>query len=96
MALKRDFVEFFHDSPAYLQHAVIKSDFQRYGDRYQNATLASRSISELVCDWSYFPSELQERSNKTLRKKRKLQTSKRPAKILKKTEDITNRYVGDI
>lgn len=92
LALKRDFVEYFHDSPSYLQHTIVKSDIQRFSDRYQTATLASRSISQLVHDWRYLPRELHENGSKHLKRKRPAKTTKPKAKVLKKAEDITDRY----
>lgn len=91
LALKRDFVEYFRDSPSFLQNISVKADIQRYSDRYQTTTLASRTTSDLVQDWSLFPKELKENTNKAVRKKRKLGSSTGKNKILKKSEDITNR-----
>lgn len=90
LALKRDFVEYFHDSPSYLQHTIVKSDIQRFSDRYQTAALASRSISQLVHDWSLLPKELRE-NGKPLKRKRPPKASNGKAKVQKKAEDITNR-----
>lgn len=91
LALKRDFVEYFRDSPAYIQNIVVKSDIQRYSDRYQTATLVARTPTDLVQNWSLFPKELNENACKPMRKKRKLEAPKGNAKILKGSEDITNR-----
>ncbi|KAJ1527625.1 hypothetical protein ONE63_007588 [Megalurothrips usitatus] len=90
LALKRDFVEYFHDSPSYLQDIVVKADIQRYSDRYQTATLASRTTADLVCDWTHFPKELKDIGSKP-RRKRKLKSSKGNAKVPRKAEDIINR-----
>ncbi len=82
---------YFHDSPSFIQNVVVKSDnIQRYSDRYQNATQALKTITDVVRDWSYFPTEL--RGNvQPKNKKRKLKGPAGRVKIPKKTEDITNR-----
>ncbi|KAK3920872.1 DNA-directed RNA polymerase III subunit RPC7-like [Frankliniella fusca] len=91
LALKRDFVGYFRDSPSFIQNVVVKSDnIQRYSDRYQNATLALKTITDVVRDWSHFPNELRG-SVQLQKKKRKLKGSTGRAKVPKKSEDITTR-----
>nr|CAD7409267.1 unnamed protein product [Timema poppensis] len=91
LTLKKDFVDYLHDSPAYLQHTVTKKDIERYSDRYQ--TLA-KGQGQLKLDWSRFPKELRPHvKTKTTSRKRKLQGAKsggKPAKIAKKNVDITS------
>nr|CAD7435197.1 unnamed protein product [Timema monikensis] len=91
LTLKKDFVDYLHDSPAYLQHTVTKKDIERYSDRYQ--TLA-KGQGQLKLDWSRFPKELRPHVKiKTTSRKRKLQgaiSGGKPAKIAKKNVDITS------
>ena len=92
MALKRDFVEFLRDSPAFVVPAVAKAEIERYSDRYQVA-LANKNHGELKLDWSYFPPELRQQTKVTGKRKKKEATSSKNTKIVKKAVDITTRLV---
>ena len=92
LALKRDFVEFLRDSPAFVVPAAAKAEIERYSDCYQVA-LANKNHGELKLDWSYFPAELRPQVKVTGKRKKKKEKNKETAKVAKKTEDIASRLV---
>ena len=92
LALKRDFVEFLRDSPAYVMPAAAKPEIERYSDRYQKA-LTNKSHGELKLPWSYFPPELRPQTKATGKRKHKDTATE---KVAKKTVDINSRLVSYI
>lgn len=93
MALKRDFVEFLRDSPAFVTPVATKADIERYSDRYQVA-LTNKDHGDLKFDWIRFPSELRPQAKLTGKRKRRTKTTEREAKLAKKSLDIVNRLYG--
>jgi DNA-directed RNA polymerase III subunit RPC7 len=93
MALKRDFVEFLRDSPAFVTPVATKADIERYSDRYQVA-LANKNHGELKFDWTRFPTELRPQAKLTGKRRKLMKNTEREAKLAKKPLDIANRLYG--
>jgi DNA-directed RNA polymerase III subunit RPC7 len=93
LALKRDFVEYLRDSPAFITPTAAKADIERYSDRYQVA-LANRSHGELKFDWARFPPELRPQAKVMSKRKQQTKATEKPAKIARKSVDIVSRLYG--
>jgi DNA-directed RNA polymerase III subunit RPC7 len=96
LALKREFVEFLRESPAFITPSAAKADIERYSDRYQVA-LAKRSHGELKFDWARFPPELRPQAKITGKRKQLSKTSaQKQKKVIRKSVDIVGRLYGSL
>ncbi|KAI4482621.1 hypothetical protein M0804_008474 [Polistes exclamans] len=69
--LKRDFSEYFKESPFNVQPIEVKKDVERYSDRFQDLMI-DKSGYETKYDWSKIPAELKPSS---IRRKKALATA---------------------
>lgn len=87
--LRRDFIECLHDSPAYLVAQTVRSDIERYSDRYQAAVSSKSKQLPLTFPTSHLPSELRPIvKDKAKREKAKKSNTTRASS---KAVDITTR-----
>ncbi|CAG9087775.1 unnamed protein product [Plutella xylostella] len=72
--VKEQFIEFLHESPAYVTTKTKTDDVERYSDKYKLLALDDKQVGTLDCVWGNMPSELrpQARRVRTLTRKRKL------------------------
>jgi DNA-directed RNA polymerase III subunit RPC7 len=96
LALKRDFVEFLRESPAFITPIAVKADIERYSDRYQVA-LAKRIHGQIKFDWARFPPELRPQTKFTGKRKQQPKSSAdKEAKIIRKSVDVVGRLYGSL
>ncbi|XP_067000533.1 DNA-directed RNA polymerase III subunit RPC7-like [Anabrus simplex] len=94
LALKREYIEFLHDSPAYLLPVAAKADIERYSDRYQALeSQSAKGYNYVKYDVKRLPPELRpiSKKNKTKQKRKAGAAKTTSAKVPKKLEDIDNR-----
>lgn len=86
LELKRDYTEYFRESPYNVQSEELKKDIERYSDRYQDI-LTDKSGYESRYDWLKLPAEL-----KPAVRKLKSQNTGQPKKK-QKTVDIESKLL---
>ena len=88
LALKRDYLDYLKDSPAFFQPVIVKNDIERFSDRYETTAQSQKFLSDAPFEWSRFPKELTPCALK--RKRRHIDAAKKKAKMEVKFSDIKN------
>ncbi|CAH2091259.1 unnamed protein product [Euphydryas editha] len=95
MVIVRDqFIEYLHESPAYVKTNTQTDGIERYSDKYKLLALDAKKGRVLDCVWTNMPPELRPHSGRTkLRatRKRKLDDPTEIAKRLQKLEKIESK-----
>lgn len=89
MVIVRDqFLEYLHESPAYVKPKTRTDGIERYSDKYKLLALDAKKEGILNCVWANLPPELRPhgRRTKSANLKRKLNDPKEIAKRLQKLE----------
>lgn len=89
LIVKDQFIEYLHESPAYVTAKQKSDGVERYSDKYKIA-LETRQEGTLDCVWANFPTELrpQAKRNRKNARKRKLDD---PVEMAKRLQTLENK-----
>ncbi|GBP66455.1 DNA-directed RNA polymerase III subunit RPC7 [Eumeta japonica] len=75
LVVKSQFIEYLHESPAYVTKRTRADDTERYSDKYKMLALDVKQSRILDCIWSNIPAELRPLAQRTkpVSRKRKLE-----------------------
>lgn len=97
LIVKEQFIQYLHESPAYVTEKTKTDDVERYSDKYKILALDAKHGGTLECVWPNIPAELrpQARRVRTSVRKRKLDNPTEIAKRLqtlekKESQGLTN------
>ncbi|XP_049874411.1 DNA-directed RNA polymerase III subunit RPC7-like [Pectinophora gossypiella] len=100
LIVKEQFIEYLHESPAYVKAKTVTDGVERYSDKYKLLALNAKQDKILDCVWSNLPGELRPQASRvrTTTRKRKLDDPTEIAKRLqtlekKESEDQTGEAV---
>ncbi|XP_045495855.1 DNA-directed RNA polymerase III subunit RPC7-like [Colias croceus] len=88
LIVKDQFIEYLHESPAYVKANTKTDGIERYSDKYKLLALDAKKGRVLDCVWSYMPPELRPQANsvRSTARKRKLDDPKEIEKRLQLLE----------
>lgn len=87
LIVKDQFIEYLHESPAYVKPKARTDGVERYSDKYKLLALNAKQGKVLDCVWSHLPAELRPQATRvTVARKRKLDDSKDIVKRLQTLE----------
>lgn len=58
LIVKDQFIEYLHESPAYVKMRTKNDNIERYSDKYKILALDAKKNNILDCAWAYMPMEL--------------------------------------
>uniref|UniRef100_A0A1E1W503 DNA-directed RNA polymerase III subunit n=1 Tax=Pectinophora gossypiella TaxID=13191 RepID=A0A1E1W503_PECGO len=100
LIVKEQFIEYLHESPAYVKAKTVTDGVERYSDKYKLLALNAKQDKILDCVWSNLPGELRPQASRVraTTRKRKLDDPTEIAKRLqtlekKESEDQTGEAV---
>jgi len=74
LILKRQYIDFLHDSPSFVLPITVKTDIERYSDKYKVLSNEGKSLKESTYLWANMPTELRphqmRKGNKESRKRK--------------------------
>ncbi|XP_013190787.1 DNA-directed RNA polymerase III subunit RPC7-like [Amyelois transitella] len=87
LIVKDQFIEYLHESPAYVKPKAETDGVERYSDKYKLLALNAKQGKVLDCVWSHLPAELRPQTGRVrVTRKRKLDDTKDIAKRLQTLE----------
>lgn len=97
LIVKDQFIEYLHESPAYVKAKVQTDGVERYSDKYKMLALDAKQGRVLDCAWINMPSELRPQAKSVTRivRKRKLDDASEIAKKLQNLEKKETREVDE-
>jgi DNA-directed RNA polymerase III subunit RPC7 len=89
LIVKDQFIEYLHDSPAYVKPKLHTDGVERYSDKYKLLTLDGKQGKVLNCVWPNMPAELRPQASRIrATRKRKLDD---PNEIAKRLQTLENK-----
>ncbi|CAG9793797.1 unnamed protein product [Diatraea saccharalis] len=83
LIVKDQFIEYLHDSPAYVKPKILTDGVERYSDKYKLLALDAKQGKTLNCVWANIPTELRPQTGRIrTSRKRKLDDPNEIAKRL--------------
>lgn len=97
LIVKDQFIEFLHESPAFVKQKAQTDGVERYSDKYKMLALDAKQGKILDCVWANMPIELRPQANRTrvTSRKRKLDDPTVIAKRLQTLEKKETQENGD-
>lgn len=90
LIVKDQFIEYLHESPAYVKAKAQTDGVERYSDRYKLLALDAKQGKVLNCVWTNMPAELRPQANRVrvTSRKRKIDD---PAEIAKRLQTLEKK-----
>ncbi|XP_075978635.1 RNA polymerase III subunit G [Anticarsia gemmatalis] len=97
LIVKDQFIEFLHESPAYVKQKTQSDGIERYSDKYKMLALDAKQGKVLDCVWANMPGELRPQASRArvTTRKRKLDDPTAIAKRLQTLEKKETQETGE-
>ncbi|CAB3251410.1 unnamed protein product [Arctia plantaginis] len=94
LIVKDQFIEFLHESPAFVKLKSQSDGVERYSDKYKMLALDAKQGKVLDCVWTNMPVELRPQANRTrvTSRKRKLED---PSEIAKRLQTLEKKEIQE-
>lgn len=97
LIVKDQFIEYLHESPAYVKTKSKTDGVERYSDKYKLLALNAKQCTTLDCVWVNMPGELRPQAARVRpTRKRKLDDPTEIAKRLQTLENKESREEGEV